>query len=126
MGRPRSDAPAACLKEYFSSVWNYIELVSIGLHIACIGMWAEQIVALREFDEPRFDVYLRRNTTRWLDLWSFETTPPYLRSFVVDVLKHFNDVIVVKMIYQTFHGINIFLCLERFFKSCDFQPKLGS
>lgn len=114
------------LKEYFSSVWNYIELVSIGLHIACIGMWAEQIVALREFDtEPRFDVYLRTQHDQMARSMELRDDGAYLRSFVVDVLKHFNDVIAVKMIYQTFHGINIFLCLLRFFKSCDFQPKLG-
>ena len=48
------------LMDYFASVWNYIEVSSITLHIACIAMWVWQVEELRTFDtEQRYDVWTR-------------------------------------------------------------------
>ena len=114
------------LMDYFASVWNYIEVSSITLHIACIAMWVWQVEELRTFDtEQRYDVYLDTQHEQTARILELKDNGNHLRAFAVNVLSKFNSVIQVQVIYGTFNGINIFLCLLRFFKAADFQPKLG-
>ena len=112
--------------DYFVSVWNYIEVLSIMLHMCCVGMWLWQVAEMRAFDtEPRFNVYLDTQHARSARLLEFRDDGSQLKQYVVDVLGKFNSMIEVQVLYGTFNGINIFLCLLRFFKAADFQPKLG-
>ena len=112
--------------DYFVSAWNYIEVLSIWLHVCCVGMWLWQVAEMRAFDtEPRFNVYLNTQHARSARLLELRDDGSQLEKYVVDVLGKFNSVIEVQVLYGTFNGINIFLCLLRFFKAADFQPKLG-
>ena len=35
------------------------------------------------------------------------------------------QILAAQVLYNTINGINIFLCLLRFLKYCDFQPRMG-
>ena len=111
---------------YFSSVWNYIELASIGMHIGTIMMWVLHVEAVRKFDTKlNYDVYVdpqHRQEARFLKFAGDGST---LKYFVDNVMDDFVDILNNRGIYVTINGINIFLCLLRFFKAADFQPKLG-
>ena len=111
---------------YFSSVWNYIELASIGMHIGTIMMWVLHVEAVRKFDTKlNYDVYVdpqHRQEARFLKFAGDGST---LKFFVDNVMDDFVAILSNRVIYVTINGINIFLCLLRFFKAADFQPKLG-
>jgi hypothetical protein len=111
---------------YFSSVWNYIELASIGMHIGTIMMWVLHVEAVRKFDTKlNYDVYVdpqHRQEARFLKFAGDGST---LKYFVDNVMDEFVAILNNRGIYVTINGINIFLCLLRFFKAADFQPKLG-
>lgn len=111
---------------YFSSVWNYIELLSIAMHISAILLWILHVEAVRKFETKlRFDVYvdpLHRQEARFLQFAEEGST---LKYFVDNVMDDFVAILDSRGIYVTINGINIFLCLLRFFKAADFQPKLG-
>ena len=49
----------------------------------------------------------------------------HLETFVSDVVDSFDAIIQIQGAYATMNGINIFLCLLRFLKYCDFQPRMG-
>ena len=111
-------------KDYFSSAWNYIDLVSIALHITCVALWIAQLVALREFDtEARYDVY--KDITQDARMLELKDGGSHLEKFVTDVVDSFDAIIQIQSAYATINGINIFLCLLRFLKYCDFQPRMG-
>ena len=111
-------------KDYFSSAWNYIDLVSIALHITCVALWIAQLVALREFDtEARYDVY--KDITQDARMLELKDGGSHLEKFVTDVVDSFDAIIQIQSAYATMNGINIFLCLLRFLKYCDFQPRMG-
>mmetsp|Transcript_10574 Transcript_10574/g.42685 ORF Transcript_10574/g.42685 Transcript_10574/m.42685 type:complete len:2274 (-) Transcript_10574:246-7067(-) len=111
-------------KQYFSSAWNYIDLVSIALHITCVALWIAQLVALREFDtEARYDAY--KDITQDARMLELKDGGSHLENFVTNVVDSFDAIIQIQGAYATMNGINIFLCLLRFLKYCDFQPRMG-
>jgi len=111
-------------KQYFASSWNYIDLVSIGLHISCIALWIAQLVALREFDtEARYDIY--KDITQDARMLELKDGGTHIETFVSGVVDSFDAIIQIQGAYATMNGINIFLCLLRFLKYCDFQPRMG-
>jgi len=111
---------------YFSSVWNYIELASIGMHIGTILMWVLHVEAVRKFDTKlSYDVYVDPQHTQEARFLKFAEDGSTLKYFVDNVMDDFVAILNNRGIYVTVNGINIFLCLLRFFKAADFQPKLG-
>jgi len=111
---------------YFSSVWNYIELASIGMHIGTILMWVLHVEAVRKFDAKlSYDVYVDPQHMQEARVLKFVEDGSTLKYFVDNVMDDFVAILNNRGIYVTINGINIFLCLLRFFKAADFQPKLG-
>jgi hypothetical protein len=111
-------------KQYFASAWNFIDLVSIGLHISCIALWIAQLVAMQEFDtEARYDIY--KDITQDARMLELKDSGTHLETFVSGVVDSFDAIITIQGAYATMNGINIFLCLLRFLKCCDFQPRMG-
>jgi len=111
---------------YFSSVWNYIELASIGMHIGSILLWILHVEAVRKFETTlRFDVYIDPQHRQKARFMQFAEEGSTLKYFVDNVMDDFVSILDNRGIYVTINGINIFLCLLRFFKAADFQPKLG-
>ena len=96
------------------------------MHISAILLWVLQVEAVRKFETKlRFDVYvdpLHRQEARFLQFAEEGST---LKYFVDNVMDDFVAILDSRGIYVTINGINIFLCLLRFFKAADFQPKLG-
>ena len=111
-------------RQYFASSWNYIDLVSIGLHISCVALWIAQLVALQDFDtEARYDIY--KDITQDARMLELKDGGTHIETFVIDVVDSFDAIIQIQGVYATMNGINIFLCLLRFLKYCDFQPRMG-
>lgn len=84
------------------------------------------VEAVRKFDTKlNYDVYVdpqHRQEARFL---KFAGDGSALKYFVDNVMDDFVAILNNRGIYVTINGINIFLCLLRFFKAADFQPKLG-
>ena len=112
--------------EYFSSIWNYIELLSISLHFSSIFMWSLIVLRLSELDVSlRYDVYSDANHGQIARILELKDGGAHLDKFAVKVLQNFSSIVELRVMYGTLNGVNIFLCLLRFFKAADFQPKLG-
>ena len=111
---------------YFSSIWNYIELASIAMHICTVVMWVLHVEAMRKFDAKlSYDVYVDPQHSQEARFLKFDENGSTLKYFVDKVMDDFVVILNNRGIYVTINGINIFLCLLRFFKAADFQPKLG-
>jgi hypothetical protein len=111
------------IQGYFASVWNYIDLISIGFFCTCIILWGVMLESFNSFETMhRYDVYLDNNqAARLLELGQGGSP---MREFI-SVVNKFRDIVEIRVLYITFHGVNIFLCLLRFLKYCDFQPRMG-
>jgi|AntAceMinimDraft_5_1070358.scaffolds.fasta_scaffold20682_2 hypothetical protein len=108
---------------YFASLWNYIDLTSIALLSVCIAFWGLMLTRFVTFTTlHRYDVYLDNSQAARLLEMGQGGSP--LRAFV-DMVNDFNTIVNMQVLYVTFHGVNIFLCLLRFLKHCDFQPRMG-
>lgn len=108
---------------YFRSVWNYIDLLSISFFCVCIAIWSHMLTQFSNFSPlPRYDVYLNNNqAARPLELKDGGAAMNEL----ISVVLSFNDIMNDQVAYITMQGINMFLCLLRFLKYCDFQPRMG-
>ena len=101
--------------EYFSSIWNYIELLSISLHFSSIFMWSLIVLRLSELDVSlRYDVYSDANHGQIARILELKDGGAHLDKFAVKVLQNFSSIVELRVMYGTLNGVNIFLCLLRF------------
>ena len=119
----RCVAATGSVHGYFASVWNYVDLASITLMCVCVVFWGTMLGRFSDFDvSHRYDVYLNNNqAARLLEL---DQGGSPLTAFS-NVVHEFGTIVAMHVLYITFHGVNIFLCLLRFLKYCDFQPRMG-
>ena len=117
------ERPSWCI--LFVSLELHRTFINSYAHCAIL-LWILHVEAVRKFETKlRFDVYvdpLHRQEARFLQFAEEGST---LKYFVDNVMDDFVAILDSRGIYVTINGINIFLCLLRFFKAADFQPKLG-
>lgn len=109
---------------YFKSVWNYVDLLSIGMNLSCIISWLVfQVTLALPFDvDVRYEVYSNLSAKgRFLHLAGHG-------SGLDQVAKKFSTVSEMcdfQTTYMLINGINVFLLLVRVLELCDFQPRMG-
>ena len=114
--------------QYFSSVWNWIDLTSIALMWCTMCMW--WIFVLRQ--ASTFDIDLRYN------VYDSLTTPAAMLrladsgegqgqglTMVQDAFGELQSIVDSLAWYYAINGINILLLISRVLKLMDFQPRLG-
>lgn len=138
------------VKAYFRSPWNYVDLTSITLQIACMCFWWMYVLTAINFDiSPkvggRYDVYhqVESSPARFLALHGEfitipgvdEEPPTTMCSPKItrgegfrqlgSMLTEMEAIGVALSQYMTLSGINIILMIARSLKLMDFQPRLG-
>eukprot|EP00238_Polyblepharides_amylifera_P010194 CAMPEP_0196599430 /NCGR_PEP_ID=MMETSP1081-20130531/94852_1 /TAXON_ID=36882 /ORGANISM="Pyramimonas amylifera, Strain CCMP720" /LENGTH=1166 /DNA_ID=CAMNT_0041925201 /DNA_START=11 /DNA_END=3511 /DNA_ORIENTATION=+ len=140
------------VQAYFRSAWNYVDLLSIGLQIACITIWWWSYVynnasQFSVSDSPggRYEVYgdldSRANYLRLAgscysvvpdsedEVLNELCDPNLVRGAAMKdlstMLLAMEDCATTLSEYMTLSGINIILMISRCLKLMDFQPRLG-
>eukprot|EP00192_Tetraselmis_astigmatica_P001702 CAMPEP_0117652658 /NCGR_PEP_ID=MMETSP0804-20121206/2750_1 /TAXON_ID=1074897 /ORGANISM="Tetraselmis astigmatica, Strain CCMP880" /LENGTH=1606 /DNA_ID=CAMNT_0005458731 /DNA_START=90 /DNA_END=4910 /DNA_ORIENTATION=+ len=120
----RTGSPAG----YFKSIWNWIDLTSIGLMWCTMCMW--WIFVLRQ--ASTFDISLR------YDVYASLTSPAAMLILggqgdaggqglveVQDAFGELQSIVDSLAWYYAINGINILFLIARVLKLMDFQPRLG-
>lgn len=125
------------LMVHFSSVWNYIDALSIGLQIAALVIWWDFVLTKANTFECdlRYDVYKDLSSPARLLQNNYDTDGGIFSlvpdSYGADLDRlaamygAINDMTNQQILYMTLNGINIMLTLLRILKLMDFQPRLG-
>jgi len=124
---------------HFSSFWNYIDALSIGLNIAACIIWWDFVFsnALAFKCDLRYDVYkdlaspariLQYNHENPLNAESEQALGDSYGAQLDDLVSMYNQIdkmTQMQLLYMTLNGINIMLMLLRILKLMDFQPRMG-
>mmetsp|Transcript_38784 Transcript_38784/g.53872 ORF Transcript_38784/g.53872 Transcript_38784/m.53872 type:complete len:1579 (-) Transcript_38784:245-4981(-) len=140
------------VQAYFRSAWNYVDVLSISIQIACVVIWWWSYVysnasqfSVSEKPGGRYDVYAdldaRANYLRLAGncysvvpdsedaLLNEQCDPNLVRGEAIhdlsDMLSDMEKCGATLSEYMTLSGINIILMIARSLKLMDFQPRLG-
>jgi hypothetical protein len=108
---------------YFSSVWNYIDVASISIHIGTIFMWFTFGWKLAADFSPdiHYDIYKNLEASAFLPNLKVPNQMAEMGALFLEM----KDLVTYLQLYMTLSGINIILMLARILKLMDFQPRLG-
>ena len=108
---------------YFASVWNYIDVASITIHVVTVVMWFTfgWNLAAQFSPEIHYDIYKN------IEASSFNTNLRVPNQMVElgSIFLEMKQLVDYLQTYMTLSGINIILMLLRILKLMDFQPRLG-
>jgi hypothetical protein len=110
-------------RAYFESVWNYIDVVSITIHLGVTVMW----IIFSRVGCPRFDPSIHYKIYKNIDASAFQTKLFHDHEFT-SLGNMFTDMYALVTFLQSYmavSGINIILLMLRILKLMDFQPRLG-
>ena len=115
---------------YFASIWNWIDILSIGLNWATVCMW--WIFVLNQastFDILlRYDVYEDLEAPAGMLRLAGNQTAGTLGDGMREVQSAFAElqrIVDSLILYYSINGINVLLLIVRCLKLMDFQPRLG-
>eukprot|EP00854_Cymbomonas_tetramitiformis_P002693 gene2693-3467_t len=104
-------------RDYFSSYWNYFDLVSISLNLTVMATFTMK---------PRYDVYTSLSSeARWLKLDEDENGKSEEFDNALDIFEQMNFLTEFQVTYMMLNGLNSFFFIIRLLKVCDFQPRMG-
>jgi len=108
---------------YFSSVWNYIDIASIAIHVGTIFMWFTFGWKLAADFSPslHYDIYKNLEASAFITNLKVPNQMAEMGSLFLEM----KDLVTYLQLYMTLSGINIILMLARILKLMDFQPRLG-
>ena len=108
---------------YFSSMWNYIDIASITIHLATIMMWYIFSWGRARAFEPdiHYDIYKNIESSAFVSKLKIPNEFPEMG----DMFLEMKNLVDYMQLYMTLSGINIILILGRILKLMDFQPRLG-
>jgi len=108
---------------YFSSMWNYIDVASITIHIGTIFMWFTfgWKMAAEFSPDIHYDIYKNLEASAFIT----NLKVPNQMSEMGALFLEMKDLVTYLQLYMTLSGINIILMLARILKLMDFQPRLG-
>eukprot|EP00271_Cylindrocystis_brebissonii_P012760 TRINITY_DN31_c0_g1_i5.p1 TRINITY_DN31_c0_g1~~TRINITY_DN31_c0_g1_i5.p1 ORF type:complete len:1582 (+),score=269.36 TRINITY_DN31_c0_g1_i5:725-5470(+) len=111
---------------HFLEAWNLVDLISLGIMIAGIILWALFIVNMANpFDiNSRYEVYDIVSWIRPGQYWNIVKPGSGFK----DAIKAFSAVeamINFRALYFALQGINVLLMVLRILKLMDFQPRMG-
>lgn len=110
-------------RAYFESVWNYIDVASITIHLGVTVMW----IIFSRVGCPRFDPSIHYKIYKNIDASAFQTKLFHDHEFT-SLGNMFTDMYALVTFLQSYmavSGINIILLMLRILKLMDFQPRLG-
>jgi len=108
---------------YFSSVWNYVDVASISLHVVTLMMWFTFGFSLAANFSPDIHYEIYKNLEASAFVASLKT--PNQMAEMGAMFLEMKSLVEYLQLYMTFSGINIMLLLGRILKLMDFQPRLG-
>jgi hypothetical protein len=108
---------------YFASVWNYVDVASIGLHVLTIIMWFTFGLNLAANFAPdiHYDIYKNLEASAFVTNLKVPNQMVEMGAMFLEM----KSLVEYLQLYMTFSGINIMLLLGRILKLMDFQPRLG-
>lgn len=108
---------------YFASMWNYIDVASIAIHLATIIMWFIFSWSRARAFEPdiHYDIYKNIEASAFITKLRIPNEFPEMG----DMFLEMKNLVDYMQLYMTLSGINIILILGRILKLMDFQPRLG-
>ena len=108
---------------YFASVWNYVDVASIGLHVLTIIMWFTFgfNLAANFAPEIHYDIYKNLEASAFVTNLKVPNQMVEMGAMFLEM----KSLVEYLQLYMTFSGINIMLLLGRILKLMDFQPRLG-
>ncbi|KAK3241931.1 hypothetical protein CYMTET_48339 [Cymbomonas tetramitiformis] len=115
-------------RDYFSSYWNYFDLVSISLNLTVVFSWmSTYLLYMATFTmKPRYDVYTSLSSeARWLKLDEDENGKSEEFDNALDIFEQMNFLTEFQVTYMMLNGLNSFFFIIRLLKVCDFQPRMG-
>ena len=108
---------------YFASVWNYVDVASIGLHVLTLIMWFTFGFGLAASFAPdiHYDIYKNLEASAFVTNLKVPNQMVEMGAMFLEM----KSLVEYLQLYMTFSGINIMLLLGRILKLMDFQPRLG-
>ena len=108
---------------YFASVWNYVDVASIGLHVLTIVMWLMYglNLAAKFAPEIHYDIYKNLEASAFITNLKVPNQMVEMGSMFLEMKR----LVEYLQLYMTLSGLNIMLILGRILKLMDFQPRLG-
>ena len=108
---------------YFASVWNYVDVASIGLHVLTIVMWLIYglNLAAKFAPEIHYDIYKNLEASAFITNLKVSNQMVEMGSMFLEMKR----LVEYLQLYMTLSGLNIMLILGRILKLMDFQPRLG-
>ena len=110
-------------RAYFESVWNYIDVASITIHLGVTIMW----ITFSRIGCPRFDPSIHYKIYKNIDASAFQTRlfDNHEFSSLGNMFTDMYALVTFLQSYMAVSGINIILLMLRILKLMDFQPRLG-
>jgi hypothetical protein len=108
---------------YFASVWNYVDVASISLHVLTLIMWFTFGFSLAASFAPdiHYDIYKNLEASAFVTNLKVPNQMVEMGAMFLEM----KSLVEYLQLYMTFSGINIMLLLGRILKLMDFQPRLG-
>ena len=110
---------------YFISMWNYLDIISIGLLVYNVVSWIifTQVLCANFDPQPRFDVYA--NLAAMENPLRFDQSSTGGLSKVLKMLDDMSALAEFLQVYMNVCGITLLIMVFRAIKLMDFQPRLG-
>ena len=108
---------------YFQSAWNYVDIVSIFVHVLTIFMWFSYAWAMATAFAPSIHYKIYKNLAASAHITNLKV--PNEMDEMASMFLEMKSLVTYFQMYMTLSGINIILMLGRILKLMDFQPRLG-
>ena len=114
--------------DYFQEIWNYLDVLNIGLLSSSIFNWFVYVTAIAPHFQPpmRYEIYdpYRLSSNSSIEANMFEANPTRMKS-LISSYDELEKITRWQSLYIGINGVSFIIMIFRTLKMMNFQPRVG-